>query len=152
MAAFKEHCAFSFWGAEIGKILQEDGVIQDGAMGSFGRITSLKDLPPDKKLIAYVKQAAVFVDQGKGQTFIAVSRRVVKPPKAAIEPPAEFVKALNKNKSATKVFESFSTSCRREYLEWIVEAKKPETRGRRIKQAVEWIAEGKQMNWKYQNC
>lgn len=152
ISAFKEHCAFGFWGAEIGKVLRSEGVVQDGAMGSFGRITSLKDLPPDKKLLGYVKQAAAFVDAGKGQTFMAASRRVAKPPKPTIEPPSEFLAALKKNKSAAKVFEAFSPSCKREYLEWIVEAKRPETRDRRIAQAVEWISEGKQRNWKYQSC
>ena len=152
VSAFKEHCAFGFWGEEIGKVLRSEGVVQDGAMGTFGRITSLKDLPSDKKMLGYLKQAAAFVDEGKGQTFMAASRRVAKPPKPEIEPPSEFLTALKRNKSARKVFEAFSPSCKREYLEWIVEAKRPETRDRRIAQAVEWISEGKQRNWKYQNC
>lgn len=152
ISAFKEHCSIGFWGAEMGKVLRTEGALQDGAMGSFGRITSLKDLPTDKKFVAYVKQAASFVDQGRGETFMAASRRVVKAPRAAVEAPPEFTAALKKNKIAAKVFEAFSPGCKREYLEWIAEAKRPETRERRIAHAVEWIAEGKQRNWKYQNC
>jgi uncharacterized protein YdeI (YjbR/CyaY-like superfamily) len=76
----------------------------------------------------------------------------VKAPKAAVETPGEFAAALEKNKSASKVFAAFSPSCKREYVEWIADAKRDETRQKRIAQAVEWIAEGKQRNWKYQEC
>ena len=77
---------------------------------------------------------------------------MVKAPKPALEAPQEFVSALKKSKAAAKAFDAFSPSCKREYVEWIAEAKRPETRDRRIAQAIEWIAEGKQRNWKYQNC
>ncbi len=152
MAAFKEHCSFGFWGAEMGKVLQDDGVVQEGGMGSLGRITGVKDLPADKKMLGYVRQAAAFIDAGLGDNRITVARRVVKAPKAAVETPAEFAAALKKNKAANKVYDAFSPSCKREYVEWIADAKRDETRERRIVQAVEWIAEGKQRNWKYQNC
>jgi len=152
LSAFKEHCSFGFWGAEIGKVLKDDGVVQDGGMGSLGKITSVKDLPADKKLIGYIRQAAEFIDSGQGETMMAASRRVVKAPKPAVETPPEFAAALKKNKAAMKIFEAFSPSCKREYVEWVAEAKREETRERRIAQAVEWIAEGKQRNWKYQNC
>jgi uncharacterized protein YdeI (YjbR/CyaY-like superfamily) len=152
ISAFKAHCSFGFWGAEIGKVLKAGGALQDGGMGSLGRITSVKDLPAEKVMLGYLRQAAKFIDEGKGETFVAASRRVVKAPKAAVEMPAEFAAALKKNKTAGKVFEAFSPSCRREYVEWIAEAKRVETRERRVAQAVEWIAEGKQRNWKYQEC
>ena len=152
MAAFKAHCAFGFWGAEMEKVLKADGVVQEGGMGSLGKIASVKDLPPDKKMVAYIQQAAKFIDAGLGDNRVTVARRVVKAPKAAIETPAEFAAALKKNKAAGKVFEAFSPSCKREYVEWIADAKREETRERRIAQAVEWIAEGKQRNWKYQDC
>ncbi len=152
MAAFKEHCSFGFWGAEMGKVLKDEGVLQSGGMGSLGRITSVKDLPTDKKMVGYIRQAAEFIDSGRGETWVAARRKVVKAPKAAVETPAEFAAALKKNKAAAKVFEGFSPSCKREYVEWIAEAKRDETRERRIAQAVEWIAEGKQRNWKYQDC
>jgi len=66
--------------------------------------------------------------------------------------PPELRAALRKNKMATKVFDEFSPSCRREYAEWIVEAQRPETKAKRVQQAVEWIAQGKPRNWKYMNC
>jgi uncharacterized protein YdeI (YjbR/CyaY-like superfamily) len=75
---------------------------------------------------------------------------VVKAPKPPVEAPAEFTAALKKNKAANAAYAALSPSCKREYAEWIAEAKRPETRQRRIAQAVEWIAEGKQRNWKYQ--
>jgi uncharacterized protein YdeI (YjbR/CyaY-like superfamily) len=152
ISAFKAHCSFGFWGAEIGKVLREDGVVQEGGMGSLGKITSLKDLPPDKQMLGYIRQAAEFIEAGLGDNRVTVARRVVKAPKPAVEMPAEFAAVLKKNKVASKVFEAFSPSCKREYVEWIADAKRPETRDRRIAQAVEWIAEGKQRNWKYLEC
>lgn len=152
VSAFKQHCSFGFWGAEIGKTLQAGGMLQDGGMGSLGRITGLKDLPSDKKLLDYIRQAARFIDEGKGENRIVVARRIAKPVKPPLEVPLEFTTALSKNKAATKVFDAFSPSCKREYVEWIAEARRPETRDRRIAQAIDWIADGKQRNWKYQNC
>jgi uncharacterized protein YdeI (YjbR/CyaY-like superfamily) len=152
ISAFKAHCTFGFWGAEIGKILHEDGVVQEGGMGSLGRIASVKDLPPDKQLLGYLRQAAVFIESGQGETRVAVQRRVVKAPKPALEVPPEFTAALKKSKPAAAAYAVFSPSCQREYLEWIADAKRPETRDRRIAQAVAWISEGKQRNWKYQEC
>lgn len=152
ISAFKEHCSFGFWGAEIGKVLREEGILQHGGMGSLGKLTSVKDLPPNKELVVYIKKAAELINSGLGDNRVTVARRVAKAPKPATETPAEFAAALKKNKAAGKVYAAFSPSCKREYDEWIADAKRPETRDRRIAQAIEWIAEGKQRNWKYQNC
>ena len=152
MSAFKEHCSFGFWGEEIGAVLRAEAVLKDGSMGSLGRITSLADLPADKKMLGWIRQAAAFVDSGQYTSPIAARHKVVKPAKVALETPAEFTTALQRNKKAAAVFAAFSPSCKREYVEWVVEAKRPETRDKRIATAVEWIAEGKQRNWKYQNC
>jgi uncharacterized protein YdeI (YjbR/CyaY-like superfamily) len=152
ISAFKAHCTVGFWGAEMASVLGEAGIVQDNAMGSLGRITRVKDLPPDKQLLGYFRQAADFIDQGDGETVITQRRRVVKEPKPTLEAPPEFIAALKKNKTAAATYTAFSPSCKREYLEWIADAKRPETRDRRITQAIEWIAEGKQRNWKYQNC
>jgi uncharacterized protein YdeI (YjbR/CyaY-like superfamily) len=153
MSAFKEHCSFGFWGEEIGAILREAGVVQEGGMGSLGRITSVKDLPTDKQLLGFIRQATGFIDRGEYTSPIAARKnKVVKAPKVAVETPAEFIAALKKDKKATAAFAAFSPSCKREYVEWIADAKRPETRGKRIATAIEWIAEGKQRNWKYQNC
>jgi uncharacterized protein YdeI (YjbR/CyaY-like superfamily) len=152
ISAFKAHCSFGFWGAEIGKVLVQDGVVREGGMGSLGKIASLKDLPPDKKLLGYIRQAAALIDSGLGDNRVVVAWRVVKAPKPPVEVPAEFTAALRRDRKAAATYAAFSLSCQREYAEWIADAKRPETRDRRIAQAVEWIAEGKQRNWKYQEC
>jgi uncharacterized protein YdeI (YjbR/CyaY-like superfamily) len=152
MAAFKEHCAFGFWGEEIAAVLHGAGAVQNGAMGTLGRITSVKDLPSEKVMLGWIREAAAFIDSGQYTSPIAARRKVVKAPKPAPKTPPELAAALKKNKKAAAVFEAFSPSCKREYVEWIAEAKREETRDKRIAQAVEWIAEGKQRNWKYQNC
>ncbi|HEY3704841.1 MAG TPA: YdeI/OmpD-associated family protein [Terracidiphilus sp.] len=152
MAAFKEHCSFGFWGQEIAAVLKEQDVVREDGMGTLGRINSVKDLPADKRMLGWIKQAAGFVDDGTYTSPIAARNKVVKAPKAPPEMHPEFAAALKKEKGASKVFEAFSPSCKREYIEWIAEAKRDETRDKRIAQAVEWIAEGKQRNWKYQNC
>lgn len=152
MSAFKEHCSFGFWGEEIGAVLREAKALRPDAMGSLGRIVSVKDLPPDKQMLNWIRQAAAFVDSGNYTSPIAARNKVVKAPKSAIEPPTEFAAALKKDKKAAAAFAAFSPSCKREYVEWIADAKRPETRDKRIATAIEWIAEGKQRNWKYQNC
>jgi uncharacterized protein YdeI (YjbR/CyaY-like superfamily) len=152
MSAFKEHCSFGFWGEEIGAVLREANVIQDGGMGSLGRITAVKDLPSNKQMLAFLKQSVAFIDTGNYTSPIAARNKVVKVPTPPLETPAEFSRALKSNKKAAAVFAAFSPSCKREYIEWIAEAKRPETRDKRIAQSIEWIAENKQRNWKYQNC
>jgi hypothetical protein len=146
LAAFKAHCSFGLFGAAMRDQLRKDGFESDG-MGSLGKITSLKDLPPNKILTGYIKQAATLIDDGA-----KTMTRPRKAPKPAPEVPVELTAALKKNKAATKVWADFSSSCQREYAEWITEAKRAETKEKRVAQAIEWIAEGKQRNWKYQNC
>jgi uncharacterized protein YdeI (YjbR/CyaY-like superfamily) len=152
MSAFKEHCSFGFWGEEIGAVLREAKVLEGDAMGSFGRITRVDDLPTEKAILGWVKGATAFIESGQYTSPIAARNRVVKAPKAALETPSEFATALKKDKKASAAFAKFSPSCKREYIEWIADAKRPETREKRISTAVEWIAEGKQRNWRYQNC
>ncbi len=149
MAAFKQHCSVSFWGPEMNAILNEAGLHSEDGMGSLGKITGLKDLPPDKQLLGYYRHAAGLILNGERTKSLERTKKSVKPPP---EIPAELTAALKKNKAAAKVFTAFSPSCQREYADWIAEAKRPETRDKRIAQAIEWIAEGKQRNWKYQNC
>ena len=152
MSAFKEHCSFGFWGEEIGAVLRAAKAAQNGGMGSLGRITSLKDLPADKQMLGWLRQAAQFIESGQYTSPISARRRVVKPTKAVVKTPSEFTAALRKDKKASTAFAAFSPSCKRGYVEWIADAKRPETRDRRISTALEWIAQGKQRNWKYQNC
>lgn len=146
MAAFKQHCAFGFWKA---KLLGEAGLkVSEDAMGQMGRITSVKDLPGKAEFTRLVK-AAMKLNEAPTR----VARPVTKPgTRKPIPVPAELKAALAKNARARKTFEAFAPSHRREYLEWITEAKRVETRAKRIAQTIEWLAEGKQRNWKYQGC
>jgi uncharacterized protein YdeI (YjbR/CyaY-like superfamily) len=146
IAAFKQHCSFGLFGGAMKAWFAEQGIDNDG-MGSLGKITTLKDLPPSMVLTGYIRQAAAFIDDG--------AKTMTRPKKAsrpAPETPAELAAALKKNKTAQKVWTNFSPSCQREYVDWITEAKREETKQKRITQAIEQIAEGKQHNWKYQNC
>jgi uncharacterized protein YdeI (YjbR/CyaY-like superfamily) len=152
MSAFNEHCSMGFWGQEISAVLREMDVLKPGAMGSLGRLTSVKDLPPKKQMLDVLRKAVAFIDKGEYTSPIAARQKVVKAPAAPVQPPAEFAKALKANKKAAAVFDAFSSSCKKEYVEWIADAKRPETRDKRIETAIEWISEGKQRNWKYQNC
>jgi uncharacterized protein YdeI (YjbR/CyaY-like superfamily) len=152
MAAFKQHCSLGLWGPEMAAVLRSDGLDASGeAMGSLGRITSLKDLPAEKKLLGYFKQAAALVATGE-RTKSLPGRKKAKAATPAPEVPVELAAALKKNKKAAGVFAAFSPSCQREYTEWISEAKREETKAKRVAQAVDWMAEGKQRHWKYQNC
>ncbi len=152
MSAFNEHCSWGFWGEEISAVLREMDLLKPGAMGSLGRLTSVSDLPPKKEMLGVLKQAVAFIDKGEYTSPIAARQKVVKAPAAPMQPPPEFAKALKANKKAAAVFADFSPSCKKEYVEWIADAKRPETRDKRIETAIEWISEGKQRNWKYQNC
>jgi uncharacterized protein YdeI (YjbR/CyaY-like superfamily) len=149
MAAFKQHCAVGLWGPEMNAILNEAGLHSENGMGSLGKITTLKDLPSDKQMLGYYRHAAELILSGQRTKSL---ERTVKSVKPAPEIPTELTAALKKNKTAAKVFAGFSASCQREYADWIAEAKRPETREKRIATAIEWIAEGKSRNWKYQNC
>lgn len=137
-AAFKEHAVFGFWKHE--NLLGPD---RRGAMGSLGRLMTMEDLPPRKELLALIKKAVELNEKG------IKAKRMTRGPKKPIPMPRDFKAALAKSKKAQAAYDAFSPSHKREYLEWITEAKGEDTRARRIKQAVEWIAEGKSRNWKY---
>ena len=139
IAAFKRHCHFVTWKAPL---LRQQG-LQNEADASEQRFTSLADLPPDRTFTKLLEAAAALNDAGVKMP------RVKMAPKPPVKTPAYFVKALRKHKKAAAAFNAFSPSHRREYVEWITEAKSEATRERRITQAVAWIAEGKARNWKY---
>jgi uncharacterized protein YdeI (YjbR/CyaY-like superfamily) len=146
MAAFKKHCAITFWKAPLmkDKILMANAE-SESAMGHFGKITSLKDLPSDKKIIGYIKEAIKLNDEGiklPVKKTPAVSNKKVKVPEY-------FLNQLKKKKKAFTTFNNFSPSHKREYIEWITEAKTEATRNKRMKTAIEWLSEGKSRNWKY---
>jgi uncharacterized protein YdeI (YjbR/CyaY-like superfamily) len=140
MAAFKNHCAIGFW---KGSILLGDERSEE-AMGQFGKIGSLSDLPSDKKLRDYVKEAMRLNDEG-----IKVERPSRPKVEKALEIPDYFRQALRKDKKAAAVFEKFSSSHKKEYVEWLTEAKTDATREKRLATAMEWISEGKSRHWKY---
>lgn len=146
MAAFKQHCTFGFWKAKL--IVGEDRDVESTAMGSFGRITSRKDLPSDKVLLEYLKKARELNEAG---IKVAKPKPKTKEQKV-VDVPDYFLRALRTNKKALQAFEAFSYSHRKEYVEWITEAKREETRAKRIETALEWLAEGKSRNWKYEKC
>ena len=114
-------------------------------MGQFGRLMSPADLPPPETLAALIRAAAAKTAEGPAP-------RPKKPPKPELPTPDDLRAALDAEPKAAASFDAFPPSCRREYVEWIVEAKRPETRAKRIAQAVEWMADGKRRNWKYENC
>ncbi len=144
MAAFKAHCAFGFWKAAL---MKDQSLVatakEEIAMGHLGKINSLEDLPADKKIIAWIKEAMKLNEAGQ-----KVARKTTA--KTAIAMPPYFKLALSKNLLAKEYFDTFSASAQREYLEWVTEAKTEATRNKRLVQAIEWIAEGKKRNWKYE--
>lgn len=151
MAAFKEHCSIGFWGQEIAALVREEGAAKDGSgMAVLEKITKVEELPPEKTLLEWIRKAASLVESGEYTSPVAARAKEPKKERADPEAPMEFAAALKKNKKAAAQFAAFSPSVRREYIQWIAEAKREETREKRIATAMEWIAEGKQRNWKYQ--
>jgi len=146
-ASFKQHAVFGFWKymlikdpkGYLGEIFNKGG----DAMGNLGRITSIKDLPPDKVIIDFVKQAKKLNDEG-----IKIPAKPKKP-RAELVIRDYFISALKQNKKAFETFNNFSYSHKKEYIEWITEAKTEETRNKRMAAAIEWMTEGKSRNWKY---
>ena len=142
MAAFKAHCAVNFWKGAL--VVGKAAAAKESA-GQFGRITSVKDLPNDATFKRYVKTAMKLNEQG----VKAPARDRSKAPKP-VTVPAALAAALKKNKKAQAAFEALPPSHKREYCEWIADAKTDETRERRLATALDWITQGKSRNWKYQ--
>ncbi|MDR7070185.1 uncharacterized protein YdeI (YjbR/CyaY-like superfamily) [Pseudoxanthomonas japonensis] len=140
MAAFTQHASFGFWQHAA----VTEGKARDG-MGSLGRLETIKDVPSKRELTALLRKAMALIDEGVTST----ATRAKPAPRAALKVPADLRDALAGNPGAKATFDGFSPSARRDYLEWITEAKREDTRARRLAQAVEWMAEGKLRNWKY---
>jgi len=142
MAAFKQHAALNFWrGQEIG-----DGSPKTGAMGQFGKLASIDDLPPNSELDALIREAAALARTAPAP------RKVKHEPKPPAEIHPEFEKALEANPAAQATLDGFPPSARREYLDWIAEAKQEKTREKRISDSIQWLSEGKRRHWKYESC
>jgi len=181
LAAFKSHCVFGFWKHELlfgdaatatragkraaatrssAKAKTSGGrptpgttkatreakpAARDEAMGQFGRLTSLAQLPPRRTMLSYIRQAAELNERG-----VKVPRKVK--PRQKLVVPDDLAAGLRRNKAAAAVFSKFSYSKQKDYIEWLTEAKRPETRARRLATALAWIAAGKSRNWKYEKC
>jgi uncharacterized protein YdeI (YjbR/CyaY-like superfamily) len=143
MAAFKQHVSFGFWKHAL---VMGEGVARAG-MGSFGRMTTLRDVPPKKTLVPLIRKAAAL--NAAGARAPAARKSGPRPPPVA---PDDLAAALARNQAARAAFEAFPPSQQREYIDWLTEARREETRQRRLAQAIEWLAEGKPRNWKYMNC
>jgi uncharacterized protein YdeI (YjbR/CyaY-like superfamily) len=147
MASFKQHAVFGFWKGSLlkdpKKYMQPRSSDGGDAMGFFGRMMSVKDIPPNKVMLDFIKQAKKLNDDG-----VKLPPRV-KTTMKEIVVPAYFSKALKSNKKALATFNAFSPSNKKEYLTWVIEAKTETTREKRLKTALEWMAEGKIRNWKY---
>jgi len=141
MAAFKQHCSFGFWKHKIIKGLDSG----EEGMGSFGKIKSMEDLPSDEVMLMLMKEAVELNEKG-----IKVPKTVK--PKTPLIIPDYLIEVLKDNPKAAQTFNDFSPSHKKEYVEWIVEAKREATREKRINQMIEWLLEGKHRNWKYENC
>jgi uncharacterized protein YdeI (YjbR/CyaY-like superfamily) len=144
MTGFKAHLAFGFWKESLIPGIEKYFPAEEKkAMNTFGRVQKRSDLPSDEVLIKFIKTAIKLNEDGikvKRAASIDLSNQEI---------PSAFNTALEKNKKAKEAFEKMSPSHKKEYLEWIVDAKSEETRDRRIKQTIEWVSEGKSRHWKY---
>jgi uncharacterized protein YdeI (YjbR/CyaY-like superfamily) len=141
VAAFKAHASFGYWNDSM---LSQDAKNRS-AMGQFGRLTSVDDLPDRATLIALTRQSMALIESG------------AKPPRATAKKapftvPQDLRAAIDGSPAAKATWDGFPPSCQREYAEWVTEAKRDETRAKRLGQTIEWLVEGKRRNWKYENC
>jgi uncharacterized protein YdeI (YjbR/CyaY-like superfamily) len=148
MAAFKQHCTFGFWKASLMPDPENIFTLAEKAsMGQLGKITSLADLPKESVLKKYIKEAMKLNEAGVKRTL---PKKATDVEKAALTTPPDFAALLKKNKEANTTFNNFSYSHKKEYIEWIEQAKTETTRNKRMAQAIEMIEAGKSKHWKYQ--
>ena len=142
MAAFKQHAAFNLWHGEL--VRGRDG---SEGMGQFGKLTKVADLPGKRDMTGYLRQAMQLIDDG---VTARPAKTAEKKSPAAV--PDDLAAALKNNRKAQATFDAFPPGQQREYIDWLTGAKREETRVRRLAQAVEWMADGKRRNWKYEGC
>ncbi|KFF22242.1 YdeI/OmpD-associated family protein [Chryseobacterium sp. JM1] len=144
VTSFKQYCSLGFWlHGEMKTLKEMETTAEKSSMFSLGKLTKMEDLPSKVQLKKMMKEAMELTDMG-------VTMKKAAPSKVETEVPDYFQAALNENKKASEVFEKGSPSFRKEYINWITEAKTEATRNKRMEQALEWLAEGKSRNWKYQ--
>lgn len=149
MAAFKAHASFGFWDREalLGNTAFEDVAAADReGMGLYGKLTSLADLPDDDTLDAQIRAAAARAESADRP------KRPPRAPRPEAEVPPALAAALAEDAQANATWTAFPPGCRREYCEWIGEARRDETRARRVAEAIGWLRDGRRRNWKYENC
>ena len=150
MPAFREHCSVGLWGEEITALLRADGLTSSEAMGSLGRLTELEDLPSDDTLLHDFQHAArAIASDERTKSIKHAPQRVAKP---ELETLPELEETLKKNNVARENFENFAPTLRHEYIQWIADAKRDETRSQRVTQTVDWLVEEKRRNWKHEDC
>lgn len=147
LGTFKAHCTFGFWHRGMVAVVGADGREADSAMGLFGRITRREDLPKKQTLLGYIRAAAALGASGEPAQ---VRPKAKAKPEAKV--PADLAAALKQDRAAAATFAGLSPSGRREYIEWITEAKREETRDKRLATTMAWLAAGKARNWKYEKC
>ena len=141
-AGFKAHAVFGFWRQDV---LPDPKGLFKGRGPMANKLTDVSQLPPDDVLVSYIKAAVALNEKGAPARFKSK-------PKPPLKVPSYFMAAVRKNKKALAAFNAFPPSHKREYVEWIVDAKQEETRNRRLQTAIAWMAEGKARNWKYEKC
>src|SRR5262245_56589332 len=144
MAAFKNYIRWGFWKAKL--MNDPHGLFKptdDDTTLCAPKAATPSDLPSDKIVLEYIREAVALNEKG-----VKAPARKKKPAKPLVVPD-DLQAALKKNKKALPAFEAFSPSHKREYVDWITEAKQEATRQQRLATAIEWIAEGKPRHWKY---
>ncbi len=144
-ASFKNHCSFGFWLQS--EMKDQHGIFkraQEGGMGSLGKISAMSDLPKDEQLGAYILEAMNLIEHGTTPRELNPKFKKTMP-----EIPSELLKLLESEPKAKAAFDNFPPSHQREYIEWITEAKREETKQRRLQQTIENLLEGKSKDWKY---
>lgn len=143
MVSFKQYCSLGFWLHDEMKTLKNiETDVEKTNMFSLGKIMKIEDLPSKPLLKKMILEAMELTDMG-------VTLKKASPSKTETEVPDYFQNALQHNKKASEIFIKGSPSFRKEYINWITEAKTEATRNKRMEQAIEWISEGKARNWKY---
>jgi len=144
MAAFKKHASFGFWKGQL--MDDPHGIFKGVGNTSMSgmKVESVSELPSERVMLKYIRQAVALNEEG-----VKVPRVRAAKPAAAVKPPDDFMAKLKKNKKALATFEAFPPSHRKEYVEWVTEARQEATRAKRLETAIEWISEGKPRNWKY---
>lgn len=142
MASFNHHCAIGFWKGPL--IPELKAIEDDSAMGQLGKITSVKDLPSDKVLGIIIKKAMKLNEEGVKSPTRSKPKSLTE-----IKVPDYLLQTIKKNKKAFETFSNFSNSNKKEYVEWVEDAKTEATKLKRIGTMLQWLAEGKDRNWKY---